>query len=246
MVAAAALAPVLYMQGRRVRRRVLRLPEPPGPREGLTGRGPRVRVLILGDSSAAGVGAPHQDQALLGQVVSRLARVNRVEWMLLAKSGATTSSIRRALPELGPRAFDVVVTSLGVNDVTAGRRSSEWLAQQAALRADLRSRLGVGCLVVCGLPPVHAFPALPKPLRWYLGGRARAFDRALRNAVAAEQDCSFLELDLVGDVSDMAPDGFHPGPGIYEAWGLRVAERIQERVGAARECPKTQRYDRGP
>jgi hypothetical protein len=30
-----------------------------------------------------------------------------------------------------------------------------------------------------GLPPMHRFPALPQPLRWYIGSRARDFDRAL-------------------------------------------------------------------
>jgi hypothetical protein len=31
---------------------------------------------------------------------------------------------------------------------------------------------------------MHRFPALPQPLRWYVGSRARDFDRALEELAA--------------------------------------------------------------
>src|SRR5918998_1273279 len=52
-----ALAPLLVAQGRRVRRTTPRLPEAPGDREGVTGAGPALRLLVVGDSAAAGAGA---------------------------------------------------------------------------------------------------------------------------------------------------------------------------------------------
>ncbi|MEM1270634.1 MAG: SGNH/GDSL hydrolase family protein, partial [Bacteroidota bacterium] len=57
------LGPVLVYQGQQVKKRVLRLPEPPGDRAGVIGEGPALSVLIVGDSSGAGVGASHQDEA---------------------------------------------------------------------------------------------------------------------------------------------------------------------------------------
>ncbi|MEM8598518.1 MAG: SGNH/GDSL hydrolase family protein, partial [Bacteroidota bacterium] len=59
------LGPVLLAQGKRVRRVALKLPEPPGDRESTVGNGPPLRLLVVGDSSAAGVGAETQDDALL-------------------------------------------------------------------------------------------------------------------------------------------------------------------------------------
>lgn len=225
-LATVLLAPLLYWQGRRVRRRVPRLPEPDGQREGVTGNGAPLGLLVLGDSAAAGVGASDQHHALLGQVVGRLADRRCVLWTLLASTGATTASAREAVDSLQGRSYDVVVTSLGVNDVTSGGGSAAWRSGQAALRAQLRSQLGATHLVVCGLPPMHAFPALPQPLRWYLGARARQFDAELRRDVAAEPDCSFVGLDFSDDASLMATDGFHPGPGLYSLWGERVANTI--------------------
>ncbi|NIP82235.1 MAG: SGNH/GDSL hydrolase family protein, partial [Gemmatimonadetes bacterium] len=57
ILAAPALAPILVAQGLFVRWRTTRLPEPPGDREGVTGAGPPLRLLVAGDSAAAGVGA---------------------------------------------------------------------------------------------------------------------------------------------------------------------------------------------
>ena len=52
-----ALAPVLVAQALRTRRRAPVLPEPAGPRQGCVGQGEsELRLLIAGDSSAAGVG----------------------------------------------------------------------------------------------------------------------------------------------------------------------------------------------
>ena len=50
------LSPVLVAQAVVTRARLPRLPEPEGQRHGVIGRGPLLRVLITGDSSAAGVG----------------------------------------------------------------------------------------------------------------------------------------------------------------------------------------------
>ena len=162
-VLTAALAPVLIAQGRRVRRAVPKLPEPPGERTGVRGRGEPLRVLIVGDSSAAGVGASHQQQALLGQLVATLSSRFRVQWTLFAKTGYTTACALRALDALDGQTFDVAMTVLGVNDVTSGMSRMTWIRQQTRLRHRLRTELGVAQLLVSGLPPMGGFPALPNP-----------------------------------------------------------------------------------
>lgn len=221
------LGPILLLQGQWVRRRIERLAEPPGPREGTAGQGRGLRLLLTGDSSAAGVGAPHQDQALLGQIVSRLAPSFRVEWTLCARTGATTHSTLAMLRELGPRTFDVAVTALGVNDVTSGSSRSAWRRRQRELWSFLRSACDVSHIVVSGLPPVHGFLALPQPLRWYLGTRARQFDRDIAREVANAPGTSFVDNTVTRDAELMASDGFHPGPGVYAIWGRQVTDQIR-------------------
>jgi lysophospholipase L1-like esterase len=225
-LATIALGPLLYLQGRAVRRSVPVLPEPDGAREGKVGTGPVLRLLVLGDSAAAGVGVATMDQALSGQLVARLANAYTVHWQLVAKTGATTESALEHLEaqSLGP--FDVSVTSLGVNDVTSAKAPSAWLRSQADLRKHLRERILVKHQITCGLPPMHGFPALPQPLRWWLGARASAFDSALQRAISTEPDVSFLSLRFTEDASLMASDGFHPGAAVYAEWATRLHQII--------------------
>ena len=51
------LSPLLVAQALLTRARLPRLPEPDGERHGVVGEGAPLRLLILGDSSAAGVGS---------------------------------------------------------------------------------------------------------------------------------------------------------------------------------------------
>ncbi|HEX4944575.1 MAG TPA: SGNH/GDSL hydrolase family protein [Usitatibacteraceae bacterium] len=221
-----ALGPVLLLQGRRVRRRTPVLPEPAGPRKGFTGEGAPLRLLVLGDSAGAGVGAATQEQALTGRIVPRLAHRFRVEWRLVARTGATTASTLRHLERIEPFAADAVVISLGVNDVTGNVGVARFLELQAKLHALLRERFGARLILATGLPPMGRFPALPQPLRWYLGARSHELDRALAASLPDGRGAEYLALAGELDAAHMAADGFHPGPAVYDAWAEAAARRI--------------------
>jgi lysophospholipase L1-like esterase len=221
-----ALGPLFLAQGRYVRARTPKLPEPPGARIGTAGSGPPLRLLIAGDSAAAGVGAASQSEALLGQLVERLTPSFRVAWRLEAETGATTEDTLARLSGLGDARFDVLVTSLGVNDVTSNVGAEAWRGRQKRLRAMARERFGISVLVIAGVPPLEGFPALPQPLRWYLGARARTLSCLLRRDLETEPSAHYLDLRFTEDASLMAADGFHPGPGIYAEWATRAAAVI--------------------
>ena len=230
--AAMAMAPLLLAQGLRVRRTALRLPEPPGLRSGTTGNGAPLRLLVAGDSAAAGVGAASQDEGLVGAIVRSLEAHFRISWEVRAATGLRTAQVLRRL-ESGPAAsFDVAVLSLGVNDVTGGTRSADFVARQRRLAELLHARYAVRLTVLTGLPPMHAFPALPQPLRWVLGERARAFTRLLETVAESAPGCVVLTPRLPLDPRYIAVDGYHPGPLAYAEWGREVAELVCQRFGA--------------
>lgn len=223
-----ALGPLLLVQGRRVRRETPVLPEPDGPREGVAGEGPALRLLVLGDSAGAGVGAGSQEEALTGRIVAALRDRFRVEYRLIARSGASTASTIRHLERLEPFAVDAVVTSLGVNDVTGDVSVASFLETQCQLHELLRAKLGARLILASGIPPMDRFPALPQPLRWYLGARARELDRALAAALPDGRGAEYLAVAGKLDAAHMAADGFHPGPAVYAAWGTAAAGRIAQ------------------
>lgn len=226
LLATAALGPLLLLQGRHVRRVTPRLPEPPGPRSGQVGEGPLLRLLVAGDSAAAGVGAGSQDEAVAGRLVAQLSANRALNWRLEARSGYTTADAHAHLAALPEDRFDVVVLSLGVNDVTRGVGLTRWLARQRALADLLQTRFEPRALLFTTLPPMHLFPALPQPLRWYLGARAHDFNDALADWLPRQQGCHLVAPEFQPDPAHIASDGFHPGPAAYTAWATRIARDI--------------------
>lgn len=222
------LFPLLLAQGMYTRRVVPRLPEPEGERTGVRGEGHPLRLLILGDSSAAGVGAPTQADALSGHVTTHLAARCQVSWKLVASSGFTTEQVL-GLVEAEPEArFDVALVATGGNDVTAGIPARHWVGRLRRLADALSMKFGVGKVMISALPPMHLFPALPQPLRWYIGERARAFNRHLAKFAQAHERCVLLDPKFTTDISQMASDGFHPGPTIYASWAAAAAAMVLE------------------
>lgn len=231
------LLPFLLLQGRRVRRDTPRLPEPEGDRQGVVGEGLPLRLLILGDSAAAGVGVQHQREALSGRLVDALAKHHRVNWRLLAQTGRTSTDVLTALTEHPPEPFDVALVSVGVNDVTGRTGSRDWRANLRALSFQLRQRMGVRYILFTAVPPMGRFPALPQPLRWYLGLRADQLNAMLQTLCGPDDDCDLLAVPFPLEANLMASDGFHPGHDAYALWGQHGAEQIvawqQSRPGAA-------------
>ena len=224
-----ALAPLLIGQALHVRRKALILPEPPGERTGQTGSGAALNILIAGDSSAAGVGADSQGQALSGRLAQELAARFTVCWTLEAETGATSAATLRRLRELhktAPQRFDVVLFALGVNDITRGVPLRRWLKTQQALQSLMTETFGARRILVSGVPPMHRFPLLPQPLRWTLGATARRFDTALAGLCAENPAARHLAFDLPFRPEYVARDGFHPSPAAYALWARMLADKI--------------------
>lgn len=225
-----ALAPILLVQGRRVKRDTPRLAEAEGAREGShdvdeSGRRASLRVLIVGDSAAAGVGVERQEDALMGQVISRLGKTFALEWKLVARSGWTTGALMRALQKEEDTRFDVVVTSLGVNDVLGDKDPKIWRERQAEMIALLKAKFEPEQIILTGIPPMHLFPALPQPLRWFLGQSAHRLNRELEH-LGETPGCEVVTVDFPLSADVMASDGFHPGAPGYRIWAEQVADRI--------------------
>ena len=221
-----ALSPILIAQALQVRRTAQLLPEPPGPRQGDTGHGPGLSLLILGDSSAAGVGASHQTNALSGQLAQTLARHKSLRWQLEAETGATSASALAHLNSLEPVAFDTAIVVLGVNDVTHQVSLSRFLSRRREIHDTLRKRFKINNIIASGLPPMGHFPLLPQPLRWTLGRSAFRFDTALARLCSDDPNAMHLPLNLPFEPKYVATDGFHPSEAAYAKWAEMLGKTL--------------------
>jgi lysophospholipase L1-like esterase len=228
----ALLSPILIPQGVYTRLVTPKLPEADGSRNGFSGEGSQLKLLILGDSAAAGVGVQNQYQALSGQLVSKLSSHYALEWRLEAETGSKTVNIIERLSQLDAFNVDVVIVSLGVNDVTGGVSVKNWLVLQAELRTILVQKFNAKLILLSSVPPMGRFPSLPQPLRWYLGRKSRLFNTKLINQVRQFSDLEFMDINFPLKDGYIAKDGFHPSGMAYELWSDLVAKEIKQKLKA--------------
>ena len=219
-------APLLVAQAIWVVLRAERLAEPPGPRSGKAGTGVPLRLLILGDSSSAGVGAETQERGLSGQLVRALAPHVALEWHLEGETGATAKTSLGKLETLPERPFDLALLIHGVNDTTRLTSPARFRARQIALMEALAERHGIKRFILSGVPPMQHFPLLPQPLRRVLGSHAARLDSELARLAGERSGIEHLPLALPFEPHLVARDGFHPSEEAYALWADMLAARI--------------------
>ena len=212
-------------------RRELR-PAPPvtGPTEGVVpGAVPGVRLLVIGESTAAGTGAPTHETSLVGHLARALAADGReVAWRAAGRNGARARAVTR---DLVPTAADWdpthVVVLTGINDLQLAWRPGAWAADVAALLLAIAATWPRARVVISGLPDVTAIPAIPEPLRRVLARKARRFGWATERAAAAT-GAVYVPVDrLPLTREDFSSDGVHPGPAGYARWARALAPAVR-------------------
>ena len=241
-----ALGPVLALQSLFVRRTAVRLPEAAGRRTGMVGRlkfGKPLRVLFVGDSSAAGVGVTRLRESLVVQTCRILSKKIQapVSWQLIAKSGVDTAEALEWVRSHPLQPADVLVTSLGVNDVTTQRAADQFIEDYQTLVDFIVRWAGVQTVVINGLPPVETLPVMPQPLRWYLGQYARRMDTRLFEWTRKHANFCYVPLQYAAKREDYAIDGYHPNATLYRRWAERIAESAVTHLSAklAKQVEKT-------
>jgi lysophospholipase L1-like esterase len=188
--------------------------------------------MIAGDSSAAGVGVAHQDQAFAGHFTRTLHRRSgrALRWRLRARSGLTTQQVYAMLRGDPPPVADLAVVLTGVNDVIALISPQRAVLHRAALADWLLGEGRATFVLFSPLPPINQFPLLPQPLRRVMGADARRHDEAMARWAADRPFVFHAPLDLQLAPSAMASDGFHPGEPVYRACGEALARFAAEKI----------------
>ncbi len=192
----------------------------------LTGSGPL--WVVLGDSTAQGLGAPGPMGGYVGQVLARLRQRTRRRWRVLnlSLSGALIRDVLRdQLPRL-PAAPDLVTCGIGANDI--------FYSTPSRLFADLRALIGAvpGNTVLLDLP-------LPAGM-WGIAGRASIpyvtrINQVIHEAAAA-RGLPVAEVSahfLPPWAGKFASDRFHPSEDGYRDWARALLAAIPSAASAA-------------
>lgn len=208
------LSPVLLYQGKRNRRTTARLPEASGSPCGRYGEGnPARRVLVIGESTAAGVGVDSHEQGLASQLAKQIhERTGQtIAWHTFGVNGIRLDALNRQLTKVELPEAELVVLSMGVNDTTGFTPRYRFRQQLQELRDLLGTRYPAP-LMLLRVPPMHLFTALPTPLRHVIGWRARLLDNLYRKlASESPERFSYAHYPVISDPKLLASDGYHPG-----------------------------------
>jgi len=175
--------------------------------------------VVLGDSTAQGIGAPGYEQGYVGQLRHMLERRSGEPWRVLnlSRSGARAANVVEAqLPRLEALEVrpELVTCAIGANDLVA-RTPPE------RLNSDLRT-------ILARLPEGAVIATVPQGLR-----PTRAAE--VNDIIRGEAPAAGLR---VADVwahtgppwrGKFSADGFHPGALGYADWARAFAEALADR-----------------
>ena len=234
-------APVVLPQGRRLRKATLKLPEAARPWTGER-QGPNpIRLLVLGDSTAAGVGVETQDDALPGNLARVLAdRTARgVEWRAVGHTGATSRDvIVQHLDEAIAEPADLVFVSIGANDALGLRSTRAFSSDLGRILGALSSASPDATILMSSLPVFARFDLLPDPLRTALFRHSRNLEAAARRVVSRDERWIITGTPPPYADGFFADDRFHPGATGYRDWADWAIDDAWDRGLSALATPR--------
>lgn len=199
--------------------------------------GTPLRFVVLGDSTAAGLGAGSPEFAYATVLSERLAGAGyRVELIAHGVSGARVKDVADEQVPLAIEADpDLVFIGIGANDSTHLTSLSDVGSGMDRALTELETTAAT--VVVAGPPDMRAHAWL-EPLRSIVGWRGRQVAARIEAVAEAHGVLTVPLAEHAGPYFASNPedayadDDFHPGPGGYRAWADAIYPVLVEALDA--------------
>jgi lysophospholipase L1-like esterase len=208
---------------------------------GVYGHGPGepVEIILLGDSTAAGLGTDERSQTIGAILSSGVAALSgrRVRLTNVAVVGSQSSGLEIQLANAldSVPSPDVAVILVGANDVTA---RIERATAVRHLEQTVRRLLATGSHVVVGTcPDLGTIEPLPQPLRWLARRWSRDLAAAQTVAVVEAGGRTVSLADMLGPEFETSPgelfsiDRFHPSAAGYARVAAALLPSVVDALG---------------
>ena len=251
-----AFAGIVAVQFMRLRRMEF-LPGHPGfyvnhvvvPSSGEAGRD-RLRMVVLGDSTTAGVGVERAEDALPYLIARRVAEAERREVHVVSYgwAGARAADlVRHQLPRsIEPlratetdsflAGADVVAIVIGSNDATHTTPPARFRDSLRAILEGIRETAPLARVVLAGIPAFRGALRHVEPLILLADQYARLL-RPISRAEAERAGAAYADLArdvpplIRGRTDVLSEDQFHPSVVGYSAWADVIAEALLSAPG---------------
>jgi lysophospholipase L1-like esterase len=218
-------APFLFLQGQYTRRKIGRLPDAQGETIGkFGGENESVKLLAIGESTVAGVGAQTHETALTGQFAKHLSnKIGRsVEWFAVGRSGIRAGeTIRELVPKIPDEKFDYIMVGLGGNDVLKLSSPRKWRRDMIRLLGILKEKNPSAKIFITNAPAVRLSPVLPQPIKFILGHLSALHDKNTKEFTREMKDV-FYYHQPTEVIEGFFADGLHPSEKGYDVWSETI------------------------
>lgn len=221
----APFTPLLYLQGRLTRWKVGVLPEAAGEKHGKYGDGDAAKLLVIGESTVAGLGARTHETALAGQFARALsAHIRRaVEWHVVGKNGVTARQvIDELVPQIPDERFDHILVGLGGNDVLKLSSPRKWRRDMTKLLGLLRERNSDAMIFLSNCPMIVASPIMPQPIKTILWELSKMHDANIRELTTSMERVFYYPQPVGFRSEGFFADGIHPSEQGYADWAAAM------------------------
>lgn len=211
----------------------------------------RLNIVVLGDSTTAGVGVDRPEHSLpylLGQRIaeaeSRPVRVVSYGWAGARVADLPTDQVVLATSKIrekdrGPflPEADVVAMVIGSNDATHNTPPRRYRDDLRATLETVRARAPRARIVLAGIPAFRGALRGIEPLIFLADQYARIL-RPISRAEAARVDAAYADLEaevpplIQGRADVLSVDNFHPSVVGYDAWAEVIFRALQAGPGA--------------
>ncbi len=236
------LLPLMYFQGKNIRKKVPQLPEAKEPKGFVNGGfNKTINILSIGESTIAGVGIDFHKNGFTGALATTLSTAlkSNVNWRVYARSGYTVKQVcEKIIPKIEETSADIIVVGMGGNDAFTLNSPKNWISDINNLIDLLQHKYPKTPIFFTNMPPIKEFPAFTKTIKFVIDNLVEVLGKELNNNIKNKENVfyydeiiSLKEWSKKHSIDTNNPkiyfsDGVHPSKLTYQIWGKEIGEFI--------------------
>ena len=240
------LLPLLYFQGRNIRKKVPRLPEAKEPKGFVNGDFKKtLEIVCIGESTFAGVGVEYHKNGFTGSLANTLSTKlkSTINWRVYAKSGYTVKQVcEKIIPTIEETAIDIIVIGMGGNDAFTLNSPKKWISDIDDLVNSIQSKFPNTPIYFANMPPIKEFPAFTKSIKFVIGNLVEILGKELKkftdnksnvyynNEIVTLKKWSKRHSLPTDNTKLYFSDGVHPSKLTYHVWGEEMGDFIKTKI----------------
>jgi len=184
-------------------------------------------ILLLGESTVAGVGASCSEHSLAGNFHRLLGESYQIESIgkkgLRVKYALSLYYQQRQIPV--PKSKGILLF-LGANDCFLLTNPTAFKEEIETLIHQIQEATAAPWIYLAGIPPVHLFPAFSKKMSFFLQRQRNYLQAELEKIAAKDPNVIYQEIPMNLQLEFFAADSVHPSDLGYQ----KIAELVVEKL----------------